>query len=114
MGLISAPLDPASSTHKFVNQDTVDENIVETYYDQDTLAVKWLAKKDLVIGIDKNGIEATTFTDADFKFVGCSRKVAEAQLLARQSAIVEEEEELEVKGPNEDAKEAADNAKIAA
>ena len=77
------------------------------------MALKWLAYKDFVVAIDKNGIQATTFTEADFKLTGCNAQIAEAQLVARQSAIIEEEE-LEVEGPNEDAKAAADNAKKAA
>jgi colicin import membrane protein len=77
------------------------------------LALKWLAYKDFVVAIDKNGIQATTFTEADFKLTGCNAQIAEAQLVARQSAIIDEEE-LEVEGPNEDAKAAADNAKKAA
>ena len=115
LGLISAPWDQSSTTHKFVTKDTVEDYEImgETYYEQDTLALKWLAFKNYVIAIDKNGVQATTFTDADFKFVGCNRQIADAQLVARQSAIVEEEE-LEVEGPNEDAKAAADNAKKAA
>ena len=77
------------------------------------MALKWLAYKDFVVAIDKNGIQATTFTEADFKLTGCNAQIAEAQLVARQSAIIDEEE-LEVEGPNEDAKAAADNAKKAA
>ena len=78
------------------------------------MALKWLAYKNFVVAIDKNGIQATTFTDADFKLTGCNAQIAEAQLVAKQSAIIEEEEELEVEGPNEDAKAAAENAKKAA
>jgi len=77
------------------------------------LALKWLAYKNFVVAIDKNGIQATTFTDADFKLTGCNAQIAKAQLIARQSAIIEEEE-LEVEGPNEDAKAASENAKKAA
>ena len=77
------------------------------------MALKWLAYKNFVVAIDKNGIQATTFTDADFKLTGCNAQIAEAQLVARQSAIIEEEE-LEVEGPNEDAKAAGENAKKAA
>ena len=77
------------------------------------MALKWLAYKEFVVAIDKNGIQPTTFTDADFKLTGCNPQIAEAQLVARQSAIIEEEE-LEVEGPNEDAKAAAENAKKAA
>ena len=77
------------------------------------MALKYLAYQQFVVAIDKNGIQPTTFTDSDFKLIGCNPQIAEAQLVARQSAMIEEEE-LEVEGPNEDAKGAAENAKRAA
>jgi hypothetical protein len=115
LGLINAPWDQSSRSHKYVTNETIHDFEIQgdTYYDQDTLALKWLSYKEFVVAIDKNGIQPTTFTDADFKLPGCNSQIAEAQVVARQSAIIEEEE-LEVEGPNEDAKAAAENAKKAA